>query len=246
MIKRKTYLLLVAIISILQTGCYFDDTYENVCTGKYSVTKFKDSIYKRYKIEDQNIDFSQVHKAPVFRRHKCDTIYLEISTDSIPVVYSDTFALSLSKIFFSDTLNKDVHSLHLTLNGYWSVKFNANENWRNARRTFIKYRVDRDSIGHYSLSNTFTDNDSMGYTIESERFVGEKIDKGLCLTVKVKQDYKNIILLADQIKEKYRPVIDGKQLSSLLINMTVDSLTCRLCSEKSYEFSYHFMEYTKR
>jgi len=251
MSTNKTYLLLLAIISILQTTCDFDNTkYVDVCLSKYSVAKFKDSIYKRYKIRDQNIEFLQFRKMPVFKEYNCDTIYLEISTDSIPVIYSDTFALSLSKIFFSDVLNKDVTSIHLTLNGYWSVKFKENEGWGNQRRSSIKYRVDRDSIEHYDLSNELLDGDSMRYNIESERSfqhkVGDQINEGLYLTVKVKQDYKNFVLLADQIKDKYHSIIDENRISSFQIVMMVDSPNCRLCSNKSYELSYVFMQYLKR
>ncbi|MDX2047173.1 MAG: hypothetical protein SFU87_10330 [Chitinophagaceae bacterium] len=251
MTSNKISHLLLTIIIILHTRCDFDDTkYIDVCTGKYSVTKFKDSIAKRYMIRGQNIEFKQMRKMPIVREYSCDTIYLEISTDSIPIIFSDTFALIISKIFFSDTLNKDANSLDITLIGYWSVKFKANEGWGNDRRSFIKYRVDRDSIGHYDLSNELVEVDSMRYDIESERLfsysVSDQTNEGLYLTLKVKKDYKNFVLLADQIRDKYYSVIDEKRISSFQIKMIVDSPSCRLCSSKSYEFRYDIMQYLRR
>jgi len=251
MSTNKVSLSLLAIVIILYTRCAFDDTkYVDVCTSKYSVAKFKDNIAKRYKIRDQNIEFMQMRKIPIVREYSCDTIYLEISTDSIPIIYSDTLALTLSKIFFNDTLNKDVKSLDLTLNGYWSVKFKPNEGWGNERRAFINYRVNRDSANQYYLPNELAESDSMRYDIESERpfsfIVGDRTNEGLYLTVKVKKDYKNFTLLAEQIKDKYRSMIDEKRISSFQIKMMVDSLSCRLCNSKSYEFKYDIMQYLNR
>ena len=251
MSTNKISLLLLAIIIVLHTRCDFDDTkYVDVCTGKYNVAKFKDSVFKRYNVRDQNIEFLQMRKMPIVRDYSCDTIYLEISTDSIPLIYSDTFAVSLARIFFSDTLNKDVNSLVLTLNGYWSIKFKENEGWGNDRRSFIRYRVDKDSIEYYDLSNELVEVDSMKYDIVSERpfsfNVSDQTNEGLYLTVKVKKDYKNFTLLADQIINKYRSTIDEKRISSFQIKMMVDSLSCRLCSSKSYEFSYDMMQYLNR
>jgi hypothetical protein len=245
------YKFLIFTVSIfLIAGCDFEDTYVDVCSGKYSTKKLKDSLAIKYKIDTSNIDSKQRQKVYFAGKHNCDTIKLEISSDNITYFSSDIFALSLARIFFSDTLNKDVNSLDLTLDGYWSSKFKENEDWGNDRRCFIRYRVDKDSIEHYDLSNELVEEDSMRYDIISERPFShgssDITNEGLDLTVKVKKDYKNFTLLADQIKDKYQSVIDKNRISSFLIEMMVDSPSCRLCSSKSYEFSYVMMQYLKR
>lgn len=247
------------LISILSTflivGCDFEDTYVDACIGRYSIEKLKDSLANKYKIDTSSIDSKQWQKIQFANKHNCDTITLEIPSDNETYFSSDTFALAMAKTFYNDSLNRNIRFLKLDLVGYWSVKHNPNEFWRDDGYVFINYGFDRNVLNTSNLPNEQVDTDSMEYEVESETpftfIVSNKSNeelhnKGLRLNVKMKKDYKRSKLLAAQIRNRYDSVINNRQLSNFSLEMTVDSLSCKSCNKKSYRFSYDIMQYLKR
>ncbi len=225
-------ILITGLIIISLENCDFEDRYVNVCEGHYGSEKVIDSLVRRYSFNN-SVYFAQIYKdytAP--KNSNCDTIELVIQSDTLPIFYNDTFAVSVAKVFFNDSLNKEVNNLKIEVNEFWPAIGKAK----------INFVVGREHLAKNFLPILLPDTEKMEYEIIEEssytQYSTGETYKGMHVVVNVKEDYKDFKTIASTIKKRYDSTIKTTMLSQFTIDLIIKSPTCKLCANKSYHFFY--------
>lgn len=212
--------------------CQDDDKYVNPCAGLYGSEQIIDSIVHRYKLNNA-VWFGEVYKSyMVPKNYNCDTIHLTISSSNMPFDYNDTFAISVAKIFFNDSVNKNVNFLNIDLIDYWSYIGSAKAEFKVSRQDINKENVTL--LPTYLKEMRYEIKDTIPYTVYSAMGT----EKGLRIVVKLQEDYKKIKELASTIKAQYDSMIKMDELSQFEIDFIVQSLVGKLCKSKTYNVFY--------
>lgn len=220
-------------------GCDLEDKYVNVCGGKYGSDQIIDSLVRRYHFNNP-VYFAQLYKDYLAPKHpNCDTIKLVIQSDTIPFSHNDTFAISVAKVFFNDSVNKEIKVLKIEVIDY--------------RPTFgkiiVNFAVSRSDLKKNYTPTSLVDTTNMKYEIIDETpYTAQSASenwKGMTIHVNIKEDYQEIQALAASIKTRYDSIIKADRLSELKIDMIVSSPTCKLCTDKTYNFFYDQRKYDR-
>ena len=237
-LNKNLLFKLVVLLGIASYGCDFEDKYVEPCAGKYGSEKVLDSISTVYKKQQCYVYFAEWYKdynAP--KHNSCDTIHLRISFDSSTVISSDTFALSIAKIFFHDTSNKYVSTLNIEL-GQSSPTID---------KEITYFSVSRSNIEQLYLPDANMAGQKMKFKINSDNtfttYDGKKTREGMKLVIQSERDYRDMEKLAAEAKYQYDSLIKINNWDDFEIEIKPDTLNCKLCYDKIYHFYYQIKEH---
>ena len=238
-LNKNLFLKILLILGIISFGCDFEDKYVEPCAGKYGSQFFLDSIKNTYNKQHCYTYFGEWHKdylAPKY--NNCDTIHLRISFDTNTVISSDTFALSISKIFFHDTSNSYVNTLNIELQQLLPT----------IGREIVYFNVSRQNIEYPSYSfNSTIGIQKMKFKISSKNtftsYDGKETREGMKLVIQSERDYPDMGKLAAEIKYQYDSLIKINKWADFEIELKPDTLNCKLCYDKTYYFYYTIKEH---
>lgn len=227
--NKWLFIIITVLTVIVFESCEFEDKYVRICEGKYGSDKVIDSLVRRYGFTN-SVYFQQWSKDYLAPEHpNCDTIQLVIQSDTIPLC-NDTFAVSVAKVFFNDSMNIHVKYLKIRVVEY------------ALRHTNINFIVSRPDLDKVFVPTQPPDSVEMKYEITDTGYMtfyySSGTETGMKIRVRLKEDYKNPENLASRIKSNYDPVIKEKKLDEFQVEMAIESPSCTLCADKTYLFYY--------
>ncbi|HET6993465.1 MAG TPA: hypothetical protein VFI06_00725 [Chitinophagaceae bacterium] len=154
-----------------------------------------------------------------------------IQSDTIPFAHNDTFALSVANVFFNDSVNREVKYLKIEIDDY--------RPFGNVKTNFL---VARDDLKKQFIPRMPIDSSAMEYEIKHEysttSYYQSGTEYGISIYVNVKEDYNDIESLASTIKSRFDSVIKAKKLTEVRMELIIQSPSCKLCTDKTYNFYY--------
>jgi hypothetical protein len=226
-------IVIVSLTTIAFESCDMEDKHVHVCEGNYGSEQVIDSLELRYVLKNAFVFLQWYTENPARQYPSCDTIELRVQADSLPFRYNDTFALSVAKIFFNDSMNKKVKCLKVSVGDFWPAIGKAE----------VTFEVGRDDLQKDYLANELVDTTDIEFSIEQETpytaSSARENWKGMKIIVDARKDYKNIEKLAGKLKVQYDSIIKVNELTQFDIDIKIQSPRDKLCTSKTYYFFYH-------
>lgn len=162
----------------------------------------------------------------------CGTIHASIGFSGHQEVGSDSFALSIARLFYEDQKNAGVSTLDLELVSLLD----------GIGRVQAHYVLGRSQLRGAEVAPPRSRVDAVQCTVVSEHPVtismGDVQRKGLALSAQVVQCATDMAAVAARIKSRYDARIQQEGISELTIDIRVVERTCSLCDELVYSYFF--------
>lgn len=227
----KKELFVFWVIAFCVASCENQDAkYVQSCEGKYGSQGVIWRIKEKHSLQKALIDFKEWYKEPASLPTNCDTIHLYIEADTSSFLLEDTFAISVGRFFFNDSINTGVKVLELEVKDRWPYIGEAT----------AKYFLSREAIDEYKYEPTLFSDSSVkqAYQVVQRLFERSSEGEGLKIVANLPKDVKDPQKLAGAIKKGYIIETQDKRFIGFSFELRVVSPFCKLCRDKTYFLFY--------